>query len=204
MPWSHVKAEQSSDTQYPHVGPCGWIPGYHAARRNKRNLVILWVKAHRLTCEEKKKNLFSSEMFMRSLGREIHHCGESNLCPTRDSDWHLPSCKETFLTLVHWIHQPLHRPLFIWAENCSCLFCLWADDYKLLSEMISISGVKRGLRVTQSSEQTTSSNRENILYYVQHCCCFSMRGLFLTYYVICDIFMHEAGWKTSPVQHTFT
>lgn len=114
-------------------------------------------------------------MFMRGLGREIHHCGESNLCPTQDSDWHLPSCKETLLALVHWIRQPPHRPLFIWAENCSCLFCSWADDYKLLSEMISVSGVKWGLRVTQSSEQTTSSNGENILYCAQHCCCFSMK-----------------------------
>lgn len=54
VPWSHVKAEQPTDTQYPHVGQCRWIPGCHAARRNKRNLVILWVRAHRLTCEKRK------------------------------------------------------------------------------------------------------------------------------------------------------
>lgn len=81
-------------------------------------------------------------MFMRSLGREIHHCRESNLCPTRDSDWHLPSHKETFLALAHWICQPMCRPLFIWADSCNWLFCSWADDYKLLCEMVSISGVK--------------------------------------------------------------
>lgn len=74
---------------------------------------------------------------------------------------------ETFLALVDWVYQPPRRPLFIWADNCSWLFCSWADDYKLLSEMIWISGVKWGLRVTQSGEQTTSSKGENKLYKTQ-------------------------------------
>lgn len=34
---------------------------------------------------------------MRGLGREIHHGGESNLCPTRDGDGRVPPHKGTSL-----------------------------------------------------------------------------------------------------------
>lgn len=89
MPWSRVKAEQSSDTQYPLVGQCGRISEYHASRRNKRNLVISWAGAG-VSCEVEKK-AFSSEMFMRGLGRGIHHCRENTFYPAQESDWHLQS-----------------------------------------------------------------------------------------------------------------
>lgn len=175
--WAHVDVSQ----------------GTMLPKRNKRNLVILWVRGHRLTCVGGKKKLFSSEMFMKSLGREIHHCREGNLSPAWDSDWHLPAHKETFLALAHWICQAVCRPLFIWADNCSWLFCSWADDYKLHSEMISISAVKWEWCVTQSGEQTTSSNGENILYPGHHCCCFSMNTAVSTFSLICQwqIFPYE-------------
>lgn len=124
--WAHVDVSQ----------------GTMLPKRNKRNLVILWERGHRLTCVGEKKKPLSSEMFMKSLGREIHHCREGNLSPAWDSDWHLPAHKETCLALAHWICQPMCRALFIWTDNCSWLFCSRAGDYKLLSEMISISAVK--------------------------------------------------------------
>lgn len=76
--------------------PCGlvWknlgVPCFQKKQKKACNIVS------RLSCEAEKK-AFSSEMFMRGLGREIHHCRESSLYPAWESDWHLPSCKEFFL-----------------------------------------------------------------------------------------------------------
>lgn len=56
------------------------------------------------------------------------------------------------------------------------LFTVWAvavvysaqEQMTTSKKMISISSVRSGLRVTQSGEQTTSSNGENILYCTVH------------------------------------
>lgn len=60
--------------------------------RNKGDLVVRRVRGHRLT-----GGGGEAETFMRGLGREIHHGGESNLCPTRDSDGRVPTHKGTSL-----------------------------------------------------------------------------------------------------------
>lgn len=115
-------------------------PGYHAARRKQKkpcNIASEMPQADLWRRKKKKKRQFSSEMFMRGLGREIHHCRESNLCPAWDSDWHLPHHKET---LVPEIPQPTCIPLLIWAGKYSWWLCPRVDEYKLLSEMILLSG----------------------------------------------------------------
>ena len=144
-------------------------------------------------------------MFMRGLGREIHHCSESNLCPTRDSDWHLPSHKETFLALVHWIYQPRRRRLFMRVDNRNWLFCL-ASGWLQVAKWNDFSARRQMGIVCDTVWWANHFLKwgEHIVPCITLLFVFQWRGLFLTYYVGCCSFEREAGpkkKKKKPIMH---
>lgn len=134
MPWSHVKAEWSYDTK-PHT---------RRTYRNYRNLVILWDRAHLLSSS---RGYFVLWCLWDGLGgksifaKRTVYVQNEIVTIISHSEW----CPSWILACL--MCQPLHSLLLS--------FILQTTTSK---KMVSTVSVRRGLHVTQSGEQTTSSN----------------------------------------------